>query len=77
LYFIKVPAKPGYTRLYLGPFEIEHRSNKLMATPKVTTTPPAAQPAPIPDAITDNSESVEYRSGWNECRELTIQMRKS
>jgi hypothetical protein len=38
------------------------------------TTPPAA---PIPDAITDNSESPEYRTGWNECRELTIQMRKS
>jgi hypothetical protein len=37
------------------------------------TIPPAA---PIPDAITDNSESVEYRSGWNDCRELTIQMRK-
>jgi hypothetical protein len=36
-------------------------------------TPPAA---PVPDAITDNSESVEYRSGFNECRELTIQMRK-
>jgi hypothetical protein len=33
--------------------------------------------APIPDAITDNSESPEYRAGWNECRELTIQMRKS
>ncbi len=37
------------------------------------TTPPAA---PIPDAITDNSESPEYKAGWNECRELTIQMRK-
>ena len=35
--------------------------------------------APIPDAMTsaDNSESVEYRAGWNDCRELTIQMRKS
>jgi hypothetical protein len=38
------------------------------------TTPPA-QPA-VPDAITDNSESPDYRAGWNECRELTIQMRK-
>jgi hypothetical protein len=37
------------------------------------TTPPAA---PIPDAITDNSESPEFRAGWNECRELTIQMGK-
>jgi len=27
----------------------------------------AAQPA-IPDAITDNSESPEYRTGWNDCR---------
>jgi hypothetical protein len=34
-----------------------------------------AQPA-VPDSITDNSESPEYRAGWNECRELTIQMRK-
>jgi hypothetical protein len=33
--------------------------------------------APIPDAITDNSESPDFRAGWNECRELTIQMRKS
>jgi hypothetical protein len=32
------------------------------------------QPA-VPDAITDNSESPEYKSGWNECRELTIKMR--
>jgi hypothetical protein len=31
------------------------------------TTPPAAQPA-VPDAITDNSESLEYRTGWNDCR---------
>jgi hypothetical protein len=35
----------------------------------------AAQPA-VPDAITDNSESPEFRAGWNECRELTIQMGK-
>jgi hypothetical protein len=28
---------------------------------------PAAQPA-VPDAITDNSESTEYRTGWNDCR---------
>ncbi len=32
--------------------------------------------APIPDAITDNSESPDFRAGWNHCRELTIQMRK-
>jgi hypothetical protein len=26
-------------------------------------------PAPaVPDAITDNSESLEYRTGWNDCR---------
>jgi hypothetical protein len=22
----------------------------------------------VPDAITDNSESLEYRTGWNDCR---------
>jgi hypothetical protein len=30
----------------------------------------------IPDAITDNSESPDYIQGWNDCRELTIKMRK-
>lgn len=39
----------------------------------LAVTPQPAQPV-IPDAITDGSESPEYRSGWNECRELTIQM---
>ena len=24
----------------------------------------------LPDEITDKSESPEYRSGWNECREV-------
>jgi hypothetical protein len=28
---------------------------------------PEAQPA-VPDAITDDSESPEYRTGWNDCR---------
>ena len=28
-----------------------------------------------PDAITDNSEHPEYRSGWNECRELMLKGR--
>lgn len=23
--FVRVPAKPGYSRLYVGPLEIEHR----------------------------------------------------
>jgi hypothetical protein len=37
------------------------------------TTPPAA---PVPDAITDNSESLEYIQGWNDCRAETLKMRK-
>jgi hypothetical protein len=36
---------------------------------------PAAQPA-IPDAITDNSESPEYRTGWNDCRQAMMEMMK-
>ena len=34
------------------------------------TTPPAAQPKPVPDAIhhTDLSETLEYIQGWNDCR---------
>ena len=30
------------------------------------------QPAPVPDKITDNSESPDYRDGWNDCRELML-----
>ena len=28
----------------------------------------------LPDAITDNSESPEFRAGWNECREVMAGM---
>jgi hypothetical protein len=38
------------------------------------TTPPA-QPA-VPDAITDDSESPEYRTGWNDCRQAMMEMMK-
>jgi hypothetical protein len=38
-------------------------------------TPPAAQPA-VPDAITDDSESPEYRAGWNDCRQAMMEMMK-
>jgi hypothetical protein len=51
----------------------EDEAKRLIALVQKHTTPPAA---PIPDAITDDSESPEYRAGWNECRELTIQMRQ-
>jgi hypothetical protein len=34
---------------------------------------PAAQPA-VPDAITDNSESLEYIQGWNDCRAEMLRM---
>jgi hypothetical protein len=30
----------------------------------------------LPDEITDNSESPEYRAGWNECREAMMEMMK-
>ncbi len=30
----------------------------------------------VPDKITDNSESPEYRAGWNDCRELMLSWRK-
>jgi hypothetical protein len=36
---------------------------------------PAAQPA-VPDAITDNSESPDYREGWNDCRQAMMEMMK-
>jgi hypothetical protein len=74
--------EPVATKLKTEQFNCFHVSaedfKNLKALPvgtKLYTTTPA-QP-PIPDAITDNSESVEYKAGWNECRELTIQMRKS
>jgi hypothetical protein len=34
----------------------------------------AAQPA-VPDAITDDSESPEYRTGWNDCRQAMLKAR--
>jgi hypothetical protein len=34
-----------------------------------------ANPA-VPDEITDRSESPEYRSGWNDCRQTMLEMRK-
>jgi hypothetical protein len=34
----------------------------------------AAQPA-VPDAITDDSESLEYRTGWNDCRAEMLKAR--
>jgi hypothetical protein len=37
------------------------------------TTPPAAA---VPDAITDDSESPEYREGWNDCRQAMLEMMK-
>lgn len=30
----------------------------------------------LPDEITDDSESPEYRTGWNECREVMKGMMK-
>jgi hypothetical protein len=30
----------------------------------------------VPDAITDNSESPEYRTGWNDCRQAMMEMMK-
>jgi hypothetical protein len=39
--------------------------------------PPLGKPRPsLPDAITDNSESPEFRAGWNECREVMAGMMK-
>ena len=43
------------------------------------TSPPTlslAQRIVLPDAITDDSESPEYRTGWNECREVMRGMMK-
>jgi hypothetical protein len=36
----------------------------------------AAQPA-VPDAITDNSESPEYKSGWNDCRAAMLNIKSN
>ena len=35
-----------------------------------------ATPLALPDEITDNSESPEFRAGWNECREVMAGMMK-
>ena len=102
---LAAPVQPVQDPVAFEVSLVEWVGNKLMATPKVTTTPPASWmemvtanlvregvnkhkarelaehfysiAAPVPDAITDNSESVEYRAGWNDCRELTIQLTSS
>ena len=39
-------------------------------------TSPTVQRIALPDAITDDSESPQYRTGWNECLEAMKGMRK-
>jgi hypothetical protein len=38
--------------------------NEVLELENFTTSPAPA----VPDAITDDSESPEYRTGWNDCR---------
>jgi hypothetical protein len=39
--------------------------------------PPLGKPRPsLPDEITDNSESPEYRTGWNDYRQAMMEMMK-
>jgi hypothetical protein len=51
----------------IGAMEAQEREN--MRLEKLVAALPA-----VPDAITDNSESPEYRAGWNECREVMAGM---
>jgi hypothetical protein len=53
----------------------EDEAKRLIALVQKHTIPPAAQPA-VPDAITDNSESPEYRTGWNDYRQAMMEMMK-
>jgi hypothetical protein len=52
----------------------EDEAKRLIALVQKHTTPPAA---PIPDAITDDSESPEYRTGWNDCRAEMLKAREA
>jgi hypothetical protein len=54
------PAPEQYTALEQALTRLQKRYAELEAKA-------AAQPA-VPDAITDDSESLEYRTGWNDCR---------
>jgi hypothetical protein len=53
---------------------LENAEEEKKALRAMLATPPA-QPA-VPDSITDDSESPEYRSGWNECRQTMLEMMK-
>jgi hypothetical protein len=45
--------------------------------PELFDRPPAAQPAPVPDAIGPNEDELPaYAAGWNDCRALMLEMRK-
>jgi hypothetical protein len=38
---------------------------------------PAAQPAPVPDAIGPNEDELPaYAAGWNDCRQAMLEMMK-
>jgi hypothetical protein len=43
--FVRPPAKPGYSRLYVGPFEIEHRKQPCQWPPKTHTQQSASKSA--------------------------------
>jgi hypothetical protein len=51
----------------LGRDPCVHANTAIEMINAILNTHPASQPA-VPDAITDNSESTEYRTGWNDCR---------
>jgi hypothetical protein len=43
----------------------------------IYTTPTAAQPAPVPDAIGPNEDELPaYAAGWNDCRQAMLEMMK-
>jgi hypothetical protein len=62
------PAPEQYTALEQALTRLQKRYAELEAKA-------AAQPA-VPDAITDDSESPEYRTGWNDCRQAMMEMMK-
>ena len=49
----------------------EEKRVKAITSIKQALEQPVQEPA-VPDAINDNSESPEYREGWNDCREFML-----
>jgi hypothetical protein len=70
---VRLIHKPTGTVVQCDSERSQHRNREIAwrdLEKYLTKITPAA--APVPDAITGDDESPEYRTGWNECRETLL-----